>query len=203
MDHIPPPPIPGQVPAAQATGKSFYQRWAERREEIAAFLQRDVPAEMEQVQWLIGTWSTGGTVYATPTSPERSSEHPEARFRWSPAFGGHWLQREGGVRWSEGNQFNYANFLSYDPCFRLWVHMVIEHPSSWSVMTAPGWTGNQLVFEGTAQILGETIELRKRMIKLSDDAFKMQNEEHQADGAWLPIDEHRYTRVVEEEISDA
>lgn len=68
------------------------------------------------------------------------------------------------------------------------------------LITVPAWTGNQLVFEGTAQILGEVVELRHRFVKLSDDAWKIENDEKQADGSWLPIDEKRFTRVVEDGI---
>jgi hypothetical protein len=198
MESIPPTPIPGRAPAAVAAGKSFYQRWQERWDEIAALMGRDVPVEMEQVQWLVGTWSTGITSYATPTRPERTNEHPEARFRWSSAFGGHWLLFEGEYRPANRFLFSYVRYLAYDPCSRQWVKMTIEHPAGWSVTTAPGWIGNQLIFEGTAQILGELVELRHRLVKLSDDAWKWESDEKQADGAWLPIDEHRYTRVVED-----
>ena len=116
MDHDPMPSIPRQVPAARATGTSFYQRWQERWDESASLYGRDVPVELEQVRWLVGTWSTGGTTYATPTRPERSNEHPEARMRWRPTLGDHWLHFEGEYTANKRFLIRYVAYLTYDPC---------------------------------------------------------------------------------------
>ena len=198
MYSIPRPPIPGRMPAAQATGKSFYKRRAARRAAANARWDAPPPAELELARWLVGTWSTGGTAFATPTTPERRVEHPEARLRCRFVLGGHWLQFEG--EWGRPRRFHFVQYLGYDPHAGQWVLIGIEHPSGWSVRMAPGWADNHLQFEGRWDIAGETVELRHRLVKLSDDAWKWENDEKQADGSWLPIDEHRYTRVVEDGI---
>jgi hypothetical protein len=196
MDRVPLPSVPGQTPAVQATGKSFYQRWAERGDEVSSRWDQPPPAELEQVRWLVGTWSTGGTAFATPTTPERRVEHPDARLPCRFVLGDRWLLFEG--EWGRPRRFHLVQYLTFDPRPGHWVLVFIEHPTGCSIRTAPGWTDNQLVFEGVWDIVGETVEMRHRLVKQSDDAWKWENDEMQADGKWLPIDEHRYTRVTDE-----
>lgn len=196
MEREPTSPVVGQVPAAQTSGRSFYQRWAARREEVNARWDQPPPVELEQVRWLVGTWSTGGTAYATPTTPERRTKHPDTRLPCRFVLGGRWLLFEG--EWGRPRRFHCVQYLTYDQNAGHWVLVFIEHPTGCSARTAPGWVGNQLTFEGMWEIVDETVEMRHRLVKLSDDAWKWENDEKQADGTRLPIDEHRYTRVLDE-----
>jgi hypothetical protein len=159
---------------------------------IQGLLTADPPRELEQMAWLHGTWLESGTAYATPTTPERVHE-AHSTLIWKPVFQDHWLMA---MDHADAEKARGVNYLTYDALTQQWIWVTIEvGVITLGVRTARAWDGNVLTFTSTIRILDEVTDLRSHLIKLSEDAWKVVNEEKRPDGTWLPIDEHRFTRV--------
>jgi hypothetical protein len=169
---------------------TLYERLAdklERNPKLAEGLGKPAP-EMNEVAWLVGEWDITAKVFATRKEAERVSQ---GRSKVAPAFGGVWLQFTD----TYGNTSPDLSFLTFSPSRRKWVSATIDDSTNAVITTAESWNANHLVFTGPpVEIMGEIATLRQTMEKISDREYRVLNEEHLADGSWVPVDEYRYKK---------
>lgn len=102
-------------------GVTFYERIAGRGE----LSKRPPDPELAKAHWL---WSTGGVVFATETTDEKTYESQGPRVRWSLEMSGYALNDKS------------------------WVSLSLEPNVRWGVQVCTGWdkNGDQLICIGSA-----------------------------------------------------
>lgn len=107
----------------------------------------------------------------------------------TPLYGGVWLE----IRDTYSNGVQDLGYLGYSPAARRWSSVALDSYGNANVLDAAVWSGNLLVFEGDAVILGITVRLRQTLTREGQDAYRLDNEEW-VGGAWKLLDSYRYTR---------
>jgi len=164
---------------------SFYDRLLAHGR--LALLDAPPPKELRRADFLVGEWRMRNVRFATEAlvAAERDVE---GVIGWSPALGGHaYMSMGDGPR--PGMQL-----IAFDRAERQWVEVSVEPNVTFQLNRSPGWSGRELVFEVSAKVLAEHVVLRHRLVHLDDDHWKWANDEWIGDW-WVPIDEHRMTRV--------
>ena len=170
--------------------KTLYER-VQSRGGFKELVKTPPAAELAQLDWMIGAWSQSVRVFRTPTTDERNQPTlPAWRCRWS--HGGHWLAMEEGSASAETH-----TYLTYDPIERCWVNVMIGGHAFRNVSTTPDWQEGQLIFETVLRLIDERFDCRHRLVKLSENHWKWQNDERLPDGRWFLVDEHEFHRMGE------
>jgi hypothetical protein len=165
---------------------SFYERVEANGR--SALLDAAPPPELADVAFVVGDWTMHNVAFATPTTPHRERD-VDGVIQWRRALGGF-----GFACFTGGNERPSAEFLIYDANDGRWVNVSVEPKVAYILLTADGWHRGELCFAGTVRILGETVELRHRLVRADDDHWKWANDEA-VNGDWIAIDEHRLTRT--------
>lgn len=142
--------------------------------------------ELERVRWLVGRWAIQSRVFAQGEAFADGGESSVEEI-----LGGTWLQ----IRDSYDGQSQDLGFLSFNPVTKEWVALGIDRTGNAVTATGRGWEGNRLMLVANAEIVGERVVLRQTMEKVSDDQYRVLNEEKLSDGSWARIDEYVYTRI--------
>jgi hypothetical protein len=141
--------------------------------------------EMSAVAWMVGIWDIATTVEA------RRGRAPEkGRSEVRPVLGGVWLE----IRdtYPQGNQD--ISYLGFDPVSRRWISTTVDGVGNAVTNTAARWEGDKLVFIGDIAVVGERATLRQTVLKASNRAYTVTNEERMRDGRWVLLDTYRYTK---------
>lgn len=170
------------------SGKSFYERMMPR---IPDLVGQPPSKELARAFWLIGDWETSGHVYAQGSQAEYSGGRTEI-IRCSLVLDGHALRFCSPAGEETAKKVSY---LCVDPYDHTWVSIDIEPNVVYQIDRAPGWKGDALEFEGRVRIFGDVAMWRHRLVRLSADEWRWENDEQTADGTWLQIDYHWYRRV--------
>lgn len=145
------------------------------------------PAELKQVEWMLGDWTVASTVFATRSAPERQSQGSSVISR---TLNHCWVQNVD----SYPDGWQDISYLTFNPVTRRWVTLAIDASGNAVQVTSGGWQDDRLVFEATVEIVGEPCHLRQTMRKVNVDEFHILNEERLSDGRWVGLDEYRYRR---------
>jgi hypothetical protein len=178
--------------SAQTRGATRSESLYEQLSKKAASTQP--PPELDGVRWMVGRWSVSITTYATPSAPQRKS----ARERTTEAeLKGSWL-----VSRETDSSYETVEMLGYDPLQKTWVLSYFDSSGTfWGdpLTSRAGWQDGNLVLTGeSTNVLGDTIELKLVITKISDNRYQVIHEERQANGEWLSIDEAQYTKEAEQ-----
>lgn len=171
-------PLLAACAAPQAT---LYERAAHLSPAAEAALAEPA-ARMSELAWLLGSWRTEITIFATPSTPESSEETTTI------------LKQQGeSIIVSD----DLSTLLVYDPFARRWITAGLEPPAAplTSAVASAPWDGRSLVFEADMRILGERVHLRQTMTRQSNDAFEILNEQRLV-GRYIPVDRYRFTRTA-------
>jgi hypothetical protein len=177
-------PAPGKAPAKMP---SLYERVDSklaRNPELAARVGAP-PPELQQLDWLLGTWDVSSTVFATAAAQESNLGGTTVVTR---VLGDTWLQFADEIFGKEQD----LGFITYNVVTHKWIAAQVDASGNSVTTTSPGWTGNKLVFTGRALIVGETAMLRQTFEKVSDTEYVILNEEHLPNGQWVPLDRYVY-----------
>jgi hypothetical protein len=146
--------------------------------------------ELRKIAWMVGKWRCHIRSFAVGSTPARDFGESTytARFIMRNALNGEktWLQLA-------DDATHDLSFITYDPMAKQWVVTGIEWPVSYGVSTGQ-LTGDSLVATGDSTIFGRKYRLRQSYTRLSDDAFKITNEEQRPDGSWIADDEYDFVR---------
>jgi hypothetical protein len=167
---------------------TFYQRIGPGQ--AGAWATQPPSPELDQAKWLLGDWDTAGHVYPVGEVPELDGG--VTRVRCSLTLSGHALKFAG----TEGEETGRGvEYLSVNPYDGAWQLITFEPNVVCDVQRTPGWRDGVLEFEGPIQIFNDIAVWRHRLVKASDDEWRWENDEQQADGSWRAIDYHWYRRV--------
>jgi hypothetical protein len=155
-------------------------------------VMRQPPSEeLRRAFWLLGDWETSGHVYAQGSQPEFDGRHSSI-IRCSLTLNGHALKftAQGGEE-----QSDMVGYLYVDPYDGAWVDIEFEPNVAHHVGRTAGWNGDVLEFEGPVRIFDDVAVWRHRLVRVSDDEWRWENDEQLPDGTWRKIDYHWYRRV--------
>ena len=138
--------------------------------------------EMKSVAWMAGDWDIAAAVAGG--AAEKGKSHVV------PVLGGVWLE----IRdtYPQGNQD--ISYLSFNPATKRWVSMTVDAVGNAVTNTAERWQNGTLVFVGGVTVIGEKATLRQTVIKRSERAYAVTNEERMPDGSWVLLDSYKYTK---------
>jgi hypothetical protein len=145
------------------------------------------PAEMRQVNWMLGTWNIEATVEADPAKKvDRGTSVVTA------VLGGVWLQSTDS--YPSGTQD--LGMLSYNRVTRQWVNSSIDSNGNAFTAYAPNWDGDRIVFIAeNIKVMGETVTLRQVLTRHGRDEFEIVNSEKTGEATWAVLDRYVYRRV--------
>ena len=175
-----------QVPLAKPSG-SLYEQLAKKT------ASAQPPPELEAVRWMVGRWSVSVTAYATASTPQMKSTRQRTT---ETELNGYWL-----ISHDSEAGYQTLELLGYDSMQKTWVLSYFDSSGTfWGepLTSRNGWQDGNLVLSGEAtNVLGDTIELRLVMTKISDTRYQVIHEEKQPSGEWLSVDESQYTKKTE------
>lgn len=170
--------------AALAKPPTLYDRVDARlkRDPALAKALGHAAPEMKSVAWMTGDWDISAAVAGG--AAEKGKSHV------APVLGGVWLE----IRdtYPQGNQD--ISYLGFNPVSRRWTTMTVDAVGNAVTNTAERWQGGKLVFTGDVVVIGEKATLRQTVIKQSDRAYTIANEERMPDGSWVLLDSYKYTK---------
>jgi hypothetical protein len=151
--------------------------------EILRALQALKTSEMEKFRWLAGEWDHENEVPATRLSPAYT-DIGSSRFSFNEKDG--WISMIG----RDGRE---SPSLTFDPFSKQWIYVLVR--GSYGILrSAEGWVEEAISFSGLMTMLGVTCDWRMTWTKDGADEFSFINEERDADGSWVYIDEWRFRR---------
>lgn len=104
---------------------------------------------LDSLAFYVGQWTCKGTTFPTKETKE---EHWDARIVVAPELDGTWL----GVQMLGPGMNRTLEHKGYDPIAKTWMHLAVGVDGSWGVVTAPGWTGNTMVFDDAKEATRST-----------------------------------------------
>lgn len=147
------------------------------------------PAELREVEWMLGEWTIETTVFADV--PSATDSRPLGSTIISRVLNDCWLQMDD--RYPDGGRD--LGFLTFNVITQRWVSIGLDGYGNAVQTTAERWQDGRAVFEAAAaEIIGEKVHLRQTIEKISPDEFLITNAEYLADGTWRKLDEYRYRR---------
>lgn len=167
-----------------AGSPNLYQRVEQRlaaEPALAAGLGQAAP-QMGEVQWMIGTWEVTSEI-------EGRSDAETGTSIVAPVLGGAWLE----IRDTYPGGTQDVGYLGYSAAEGGWTSVAIDATMNANRATARGWENGRIVFEGDFLIIGLPTHLRQTVEKVSDDDYRVTNDEL-VDGNWVRLDSYRYRR---------
>jgi uncharacterized protein DUF1579 len=177
---------------AASTMPSLYERVDSKLAkdpQLAARVGNPAP-ELQQLNWLLGTWDVQSTVFATAAAPESNLGGTTVVTR---VLGDTWLQFADEIFGKEQD----LGFITYNVVTRKWIAAQVDASGNSVTTTSPGWSGNKIVFTGRALIVGEEAMLRQTLEKISDTQYMILNEERLPNGKWVPLDRYVYRKQTD------
>ena len=172
---------------AQSAPPNIYARVAQRLSAnpgIAATINK-APPEMAALANMVGDWHFEMTITALPDAPTimGSSEV-------TSEFDGVWIHSLDTA--ASGTQT--SGYIGYSALTKRWTNIAVDSMGNANTLTADGWQGNRLVFEGDVVELGEKAHLRETLTRVSDNEYRIETEELLG-GGWKQLSTGHYTRI--------
>jgi uncharacterized protein DUF1579 len=139
--------------------------------------------EMAQLKFFEGRWTCAGEVQATPMGPAGKMT---ATVKIEDDLGGFW--QSGNVKgMAPGMPPMEGKFhTTWDPGAKSYVMFWVDSMGGWSRSTAPGWTGEKLVYTGEGAIAGQKFAGRDTFTRNADGSLR-HTWEMQIEGKWMPV----------------
>ena len=142
-------------------------------------------ARMEEFRWIAGEWSYENAVPATAANPAYTDV---GTCKYALCEKNNWICMVA----ADGREMP---LITFDPFSRQWIYVLTN--GSYGMLRSPeGWSGNQIIFSGLMTMIGLNCEWRITWTKENTDRFFFVNEERDASGEWVYIDEWRFTRKL-------
>jgi hypothetical protein len=168
---------------------SLYERVAARvKRDPQALTPAPAPAgDREKIAKLVGKWRCPSHVFGTPTTPEREGREPQ-RVHFD-------VDKDGDLmRVDDATPTPWRSVeIAWDGRARAWVRPIAEG-DAFGVQTASAWSGDELVFDGQATIVGEPTALRSTFRLVDRDHYELLNEELGLANKPVPLDVYRCAR---------
>jgi hypothetical protein len=101
-----------------------------------------IKAPLDSLAFYVGNWTCKGKTFPTK---EQKEEHWDARIVVAPELDGTWLS----VQMIGPGMNRTVEHKGYDPVAKKWMHLAVGVAGSWGIVSSPGWSGKQMVFDDT------------------------------------------------------
>ncbi len=146
------------------------------------------PSELAQLDFFQGTWSCTGKTFANPMGPE----HPTtATVHGAKAVGDMWLHISYDENKTAANPTPYhvGVYMGYDSGGKKFVEGCVDNFGGYCTQSSSGWTGDTMVFEGTADGTGPTFNVRDTFVKKGVSELTHSGEMQGENKQWSKTDE--------------
>ena len=146
------------------------------------------PPELAQLDFFQGTWSCTGTTFANPMGPEHATT---ATVHAGKAVGDRWVH----VSYDENktaanpNPYHVGVYMGYDSGAKKFVEGCVDNFGGYCTQSGSGWNGDTMVFEGTADGSGPTVEVRDTFVKKGSNELTHTGELQGENKLWSKTDE--------------
>jgi hypothetical protein len=147
-----------------------------------------LPAEQAQLDFFLGTWSCTGKTFASEMGPEHATA---AVVHAAKAVGDRWIH----IAYDEkktavnANPYHAGVYMGYDAGKKQFVEGCVDNFGGYCTQSGSGWSGDNLVFEGTANGSGQTLAVRDTFTKKDPAQLTHTGEMQGADKQWTKTDE--------------
>lgn len=139
--------------------------------------------ELEQLKWLLGTWSVTAKGGETPAEVGVTTT--------TLTMDGTWIEGRD-VYKGEARDLSY---ITYNQVTKIWLALHIDRYGNVVMTQSKGASGKEWIFDGYATIMGEDVYLRQTIKQISDREYSVTNSERLRNGEWRYIDEYRLTKT--------
>jgi len=146
------------------------------------------PAELAQYDFFVGTWHCSGKAFATPMGPEHATT---ATVRAAKEVGGRWLRATYDEDKTAANPMPYhiGVFMGYDSAKKQFVQSCVDVFGGYCTASGSGWNGDTMIFEGTANGMGEPAAARDTFTRKGANQMTHTGEMQGPDKKWIKTDE--------------
>jgi len=151
------------------------------------------PAELGQLDYFVGTWICSGKTEANPAGAEHATT---ATVRATRAVGGRWIHISYDENKTAANPMPYhaGVYIGYDAGRKQFVESCVDAMGGYCTQSSSGWSGDVMVFEGTANGMGEASGARDTFTRKAPNEISHQAEMQGADKKWVKTDEEHCHR---------
>lgn len=151
--------------------------------------------EMSQLAYFAGTWNCSGKTFATPMGPEHATTGVA---RGQMSLGGFRLVINYDETKTAANPmpFHVLQVIGWDAGQKAFDSVCFDAFGGSCAQTSPGWKGDALVFEGSANMGGQKMGARDTFTKVSANELKHMGEMQGPDGKWMTGDEETCHRAA-------
>jgi hypothetical protein len=120
--------------------------------------------ELATLDFFVGTWSCTGKAFASPMGPEHETT---ATVHATKSVGDMWIHVNYDENKTAANKTPYhvGVYMGYDAGAKKFVQGCVDGFGGYCTQSSPGWNGDTLVFEGTANGSGQPMGVRDTFIK--------------------------------------
>ena len=146
------------------------------------------PPELAQLDFFQGTWSCTGKTFANPMGPEHATT---ANVHGTKSVGDMWLHISYDENKTAANPTPYhvGVYMGYDAGKKKFVEACVDNFGGYCTQSGSGWSGDTMVFEGTAEGSGQTFVVRDTFVKKGSNELTHTGEKQGADKQWAKTDE--------------
>ena len=146
------------------------------------------PAELATLDFFVGTWNCTGKAFASPMGPEHETA---ATVHATKSVGDRWIH----INYDENKTkinatpYHVGVYMGYDAGAKKFVQGCVDNMGGYCTQNSPGWNGDAMVFEGTANADGKQFPARDTFTKKGASELVHSAEMQGEDKAWMKMDE--------------
>jgi hypothetical protein len=146
------------------------------------------PSESAQLDFFLGDWDCSGKAFASEMGLEHATT---AKVHAVKAVGGHWLHINYDENKTAANAepYHVGVYMGYDASAKQFVERCVDAFGGYCDQTSKGWSGDSLVFEGTAHGGPAPAGVRDTFVKKSAGELTHSGEMQGPDKQWAKTDE--------------
>ena len=146
------------------------------------------PPELAQLDFFQGNRSCTGKTFASPMGPEHATT---ATVHGTRAVGDMWLHISYDENKTAANPAPYhvGVYMGYDSGNKKFVEGCVDNFGGYCTLSSSGWNGDTMVFEGTADGSGPTVNVRDTFVKKGANEMTHTGEIQGENKQWSKTDE--------------
>ena len=151
---------------------------------------RTVPAQMEEIAWMVGEWDVVEKRYATPLSPEKVRK---GKRRASFELGGRWLVS----RDAFDDRYETRSYLAFLASRATWIYQFFTSEgvaTTVPLVSQDPWVNGRIELAGTLWFAGDNAQVGLRIVRTGDSFLEVWEESLAGGRLRRPLVEFSLTR---------